>query len=105
MAARHHPDKAGDSQVAAAYFLILRHAQETLLDPVKRFAYDRFGPSALNWGPLGSKQDILRVSLLRLVLPQYLLTLGVMVLMNWIWWGSWGRYVSTYHCTAAAQLY
>lgn len=97
MAARHHPDKAGDNQVAAAYFLVLRHAQETLLDPVKRFAYDRFGPSALNWGPLGSKQDILRVSLLRLVLPQYLLTLGVMVLMNWIWWGSWGRYVSTCH--------
>ena len=44
-AARHmHPDKAGVAGVDA--FVSLRAAADVLTDPVKRFAYDHYGPSA-----------------------------------------------------------
>lgn len=43
---RFHPDKvgAGDRDRANAYFVHLKQARDIVLDPAKRFAYDRFGP-------------------------------------------------------------
>ena len=44
---RFHPDKiaAGiDREAANAYYIHLKHARDVILDPAKRFAYDRFGP-------------------------------------------------------------
>jgi hypothetical protein len=47
---RYHPDKVGprvDRDRANDYYVHLKHARDVVLDPVKRFAYDRFGPDIL----------------------------------------------------------
>ncbi|KAF2864671.1 hypothetical protein BDV95DRAFT_532495 [Massariosphaeria phaeospora] len=47
---RFHPDKVragGDREQASEYYVTLRHAKDIILDPAKRFAYDRFGPDVL----------------------------------------------------------
>jgi curved DNA-binding protein CbpA len=43
---RFHPDKvgAGDREAANAYYVHLKTMRDVVLDPAKRFAYDRFGP-------------------------------------------------------------
>ncbi|KAF2475936.1 uncharacterized protein BDR25DRAFT_253586 [Lindgomyces ingoldianus] len=48
---RFHPDKVGpnvDQEAANNYYVHLKHARDTILDPAKRFAYDRFGPDVLH---------------------------------------------------------
>ncbi|PWN48743.1 DnaJ-domain-containing protein [Violaceomyces palustris] len=47
LARKYHPDKVGDR--GQALFILLRKAHDVLQDPVKRFAYDRFGPEVLDW--------------------------------------------------------
>jgi curved DNA-binding protein CbpA len=45
---RFHPDKAGagaDRELANQYFVHLKALRDVVLDPAKRFAYDRFGPA------------------------------------------------------------
>ncbi|KAF3037936.1 hypothetical protein E8E12_004321 [Didymella heteroderae] len=47
---RFHPDKIApgiDREAANAYYVHLKHARDIILDPAKRFAYDRFGPDIL----------------------------------------------------------
>ncbi|RDX43389.1 DnaJ-domain-containing protein [Lentinus brumalis] len=46
-ARRYHPDRVG--QQGETLFIQVRDAYEALKSPVKRFAYDRFGPDALEW--------------------------------------------------------
>jgi curved DNA-binding protein CbpA len=44
---KYHPDKIGpnvDRDAANNYYVHLKHARDIILDPAKRFAYDRFGP-------------------------------------------------------------
>ncbi|KAF2128007.1 hypothetical protein P153DRAFT_432422 [Dothidotthia symphoricarpi CBS 119687] len=43
---KYHPDKVGagvDRELANNYYVHLKQARDVILDPVKRFAYDRFG--------------------------------------------------------------
>ncbi|CAD6887192.1 unnamed protein product [Tilletia controversa] len=51
LARQYHPDKLTDANrdTGEAYFLLVRKAHDTLVDPMTRFAYDRFGPSVLDW--------------------------------------------------------
>jgi curved DNA-binding protein CbpA len=45
---KYHPDKIGpnvDRDAANSYYVHLKHARDIILDPAKRFAYDRFGPN------------------------------------------------------------
>lgn len=46
---RYHPDKvsAKDRDWANDFYVHLKHARDIILDPAKRFAYDRFGPDIL----------------------------------------------------------
>ncbi|KAF2111996.1 hypothetical protein BDV96DRAFT_580968 [Lophiotrema nucula] len=47
---RFHPDKVAanvDRDRANDYYVHLKHARDIILDPAKRFAYDRFGPDIL----------------------------------------------------------
>lgn len=47
---KYHPDKVGpniDKDAANAYYVHLKHARDIILDPTKRFVYDRFGPDIL----------------------------------------------------------
>lgn len=48
---QYHPDKATgpDKQAIEAIYVQLKLARDNLVDPVKRFAYDRFGPGMLEW--------------------------------------------------------
>ncbi|ODN84457.1 hypothetical protein L202_00404 [Cryptococcus amylolentus CBS 6039] len=47
IARQHHPDRAGPG--SDDFFIAARKAYETLSDPVKRYAYDRFGPQIVDW--------------------------------------------------------
>ncbi|KAJ6015812.1 Heat shock protein DnaJ N-terminal [Penicillium herquei] len=102
LAAQHHPDKATLDNGSEAYFMFLRRAQETLVDPVKRFAYDRFGPDMQTWGEQKTMRDFVMRSLIKSVLPQYAGAFAMMVVCNWLWWANWGRYWRFY--TFAAML-
>ncbi|KAJ5096310.1 Heat shock protein DnaJ N-terminal [Penicillium alfredii] len=102
LAAQHHPDKIGLDSGSEAYFLYLRRAQETLVDPVKRFAYDRFGPDMNSWGEQKTARDFIMTALTRTIVPQYVGGFIVMVALNWLWWANWGRYWRFY--TFAALL-
>lgn len=47
---RFHPDKIGpnvDREAANQYFVHLKALRDVVLDPAKRFAYDRFGPDII----------------------------------------------------------
>ncbi|KAJ5389195.1 uncharacterized protein N7496_000263 [Penicillium cataractarum] len=92
VAAQFHPDKVGLDNGAEAQFIFLRRAQETLADPVKRFAYDRFGPDMLNWGEQKTMRDFVTASLSHAVIPQYIGGFATMIVLNWLWWANWGRY-------------
>lgn len=74
--------------------MFLKLAQDTLLDPAKRFAYDRFGPSILNWGNEKTMQDFLYAAMQRSIIPQYVGGFVTIIFLNFTWWSDWGRYVS-----------
>jgi len=50
-----HPDKTGSK--GEALFITVRDAFDSLKHPVKRFAYDRFGPDALIWQGVDTPRD------------------------------------------------
>ncbi|KAJ5532052.1 Heat shock protein DnaJ [Penicillium frequentans] len=104
LAAQHHPDKSGMDSGSDAYFMFLRRAQETLVDPMKRFAYDRFGPDMHNWGDQKTMRDFVMHSLLKSVLPQYVGGFVTMLVLNWLWWPNWGRYWRFYTFAALLTL-
>jgi hypothetical protein len=83
------PPSAG----ADAFFVYLKLAQDTLLDPARRFAYDRFGPDVTEWRDCQTMQDFLYAALSR-TLPQYIGGLVMIMLLNFFLWSPWGRYVS-----------
>lgn len=81
-------------------FLRLKIAQDTLVDPVKRFAYDRFGEEALRWGARESEKALSRYELvmagLNAMVPSYVVNLIMLAGLNWFWLGGWGSYVSCF---------
>lgn len=48
-ARRNHPDRPGIGAGGAERFREVRDAYEMLKNPVKRFAYERFGPEIISW--------------------------------------------------------
>ena len=99
LAALHHPDKVGGNGGMGQgddYFVYLKLAQDTLLDPARRFAYDRFGPDIVNWGPQErSMQDYLYTALQKSIVSQYVGGFLTIVFLNFTWWSDWGRYVGS----------
>ena len=94
-AAIHHPDKAvnaGDTITSEAYFVNLKTAQDTLLDPVKRFAYERFGPDMLEWQHCSSARDYLLAGL-QSTAPVYVGSIIVFVILSTLGYLQWGRFV------------
>lgn len=100
LAAQHHPDKLthGDGLDGGVdgLFVLLKMAQDTLLDPAKRFAYDRFGPDIVNWGAEKTREDFLYAAVQRSMIPQYAGGLITILFLNFTWWSDWGRYVSAF---------
>ena len=95
-AALHHPDKLGNNaggDISEAHFVHLKLAQDTLLNPIHRFAYDRFGPDMLRWEHCASIRDYIQVGF-RSYAPSYAMTALIMLLLGVMGYLNWGRYVS-----------
>ena len=58
---QYHPDKATGPDTAAieAVYIQLKLARDTLVDPAKRFAYDRFGPDIVQWRQCKTIRDFI----------------------------------------------
>jgi hypothetical protein len=92
LAAIHHPDKATASSTAGdGYFVHLKLAQDTLLNPVKRFAYDRFGPSVTEWQYCASYHDYLMRGV-QMTLPYYVGGAGFMYVLGLLGYLDWGKF-------------
>ncbi|MCJ1420538.1 hypothetical protein MMC32_006895 [Xylographa parallela] len=98
LAAKHHPDKAaasGDPAAPSGHFVHLKLAQDTLLNPTQRFAYDRFGPDALNWQHCSSIGDYLFQALGKFG-PTYLgagIMMTILGITGYLQWGRFWRYL------------
>jgi len=62
LAALYHPDKVTSSSEnpqadVNAYFVHLKTAADTLIDPARRFAYERFGPDIVSWQHCATIRD------------------------------------------------
>jgi DnaJ-class molecular chaperone with C-terminal Zn finger domain len=92
LAALYHPDKvAHKTPDANAYFVHLKTAADTLTDPAKRFAYDRFGPDIVNWQRCVTIRDFMARGAQALI-PYYGMTAICMYGLSLFGFLEWGRY-------------
>jgi hypothetical protein len=92
LAAIHHPDKVSSSTPSSeGYFVHLKLAQDTLLNPAKRFAYERFGPVMIEWQRCSSIRDYLAQGL-QSILPYYGAAAIVMYILGMLGYLDWGKY-------------
>lgn len=92
----HHPDKVSSAEARPAaerYYVYLKLARDTLADPAKRFAYDRFGPEMLEWKHCITVADFIMHGLQRHA-PSYLGGGVVMIMLGMLGYFGQGRYVS-----------
>ena len=102
LAALYHPDKISTEDpvahsAAEAYFVNLKSAQDTLSDPVKRFAYERFGPDVLKWQHCKTIRDYLVTGVQTSSLPLYAgsgFFLGILSFTSNLQWGRFWRYLA-----------
>ncbi|KAL4954909.1 hypothetical protein BDW69DRAFT_162146 [Aspergillus filifer] len=90
LAAQHHPDKLGAGS-SSDLFVHLKQAQDTLTNPVKRYAYDMWGPKVLEWKNVETAHEYFLAGLMKTV-PAYLISFFGLLLLNYTWWSDWGRY-------------
>ncbi|KAL7424478.1 hypothetical protein Q5752_000162 [Cryptotrichosporon argae] len=74
----HHPDRAGAD--GEARFIALRDAYEALADPVRRYAYDRFGPGIADI-KAASVREYVVAGLVR-SLGFYIVSAGIMLVLT-----------------------
>jgi hypothetical protein len=92
LAALHHPDKvASDDANASNYFLHLKTASDTLLDPARRFAYDRFGPEVVEWQHCKTIRDYVGRGAQQLI-PYYGVAAAFMYALGLLGYLDWGRF-------------
>lgn len=92
-----HPDKASGSDRARVQhiYLQLKVARDTLMDPAKRFAYDRFGPAILEWQGCSLVRDYVFAGLQN-VLVYYVgsvVALAVLGVLGYLRQGVFWRYL------------
>lgn len=80
---QYHPDKVSGADRAAveAIYVRLQLARDTLVDPAKRFAYDRFGPEILQWQGVKTIRDYVFTGVQNIA-GYYIGTGGVLVLLS-----------------------
>ncbi len=72
----------------------LKLAQDTLLAPAKRFAYERFGPAAVTqWQHCATVRDFV-VTGVQATLPYYVGGMLLLMVLSTLGYGEEGRYVS-----------
>jgi hypothetical protein len=95
----YHPDKISNPTPerlarADAHFVRLKLARDTLLSPARRFAYERFGPLALDaCKTCATKLEFVQAGLMRMV-PFYLAIAGSLMAVSYFGYVEYGRYVS-----------
>ncbi|TVY54833.1 Chaperone protein DnaJ [Lachnellula suecica] len=109
LAAIYHPDKVSSTSASASsqdYFVHLKLASDTLLNPAKRFAYERFGPSMLEWQRCSSIRDYVLQGL-QSILPYYgaaAIAMYVLGLLGYLDWGKYWRWL-TLLCLCVFELH
>ena len=92
LAAIHHPDKVSSSTPSSeGYFIHLKLAQDTLLNPAKRFAYERFGPGIADWQHCSSIRDYIMHGI-QSILPYYGGAAVFMYILGIFGYLTWGKY-------------
>jgi preprotein translocase subunit Sec63 len=94
---QYHPDKLQNPSPeqlvrAEAFYVHLKNARDTLAEPARRFAYERFGPDMLEWKHCLTKLDFLMVGV-KQVVPYYLISVFTLVAMGVFRYSEYGRYV------------
>ena len=99
LAAVHHPDKAAaglDADSVNAHFVHLKTASDTLLDPARRFAYERFGPDVVAWSSSGAAKCVtVRDFVARgaqVLVPYYAVAAAAMYALGLFGYLDWARY-------------
>jgi hypothetical protein len=95
LAARHHPDKTpsgSSADDAGDFFMHLKVAYDTLMDPAKRFAYDRFGPEILAWRGAAIIRDYVVRGVLHGILPHYGMAAVAVYIMGWLGYLNFAQY-------------
>ncbi|KAK4539737.1 hypothetical protein LTR36_010390 [Oleoguttula mirabilis] len=90
---QYHPDKASGPDKAAieAIYIQLKVARDTLIDPAKRFAYDRFGADILQWRQCKTIKDFVFAGVQRMT-SYYVGCGSVLVLFSVLSYLQQGRY-------------
>lgn len=91
---RYHPDKVTQAEhrsAAEALYINIKLARDTLVDPVKRFAYDRFGPSMLEWRQCTTIHDYVLAGATRAA-PLYIGSMIFLVGSGFLGYLEAGRY-------------
>lgn len=105
LAALFHPDKVREQSIPEDAFVQLKLAQDTILDPAKKFAYDRFGPGVVRVHQPGLKTTTDYVYLgLRSKLPEYFGNAAMLVVLNYVWLSKWGQFWRYYAIAVMAFL-
>lgn len=96
LAAVYHPDKVAPSAASDDFFRLLKTAQDTLLNPAARFAYDRFGPSINSWRNCSTIRDYLGVGITQTI-PYYgagAIFMYILGLLGYLQWGTYWRWLT-----------
>ncbi|KAL7276438.1 hypothetical protein RUND412_000577 [Rhizina undulata] len=89
LSVKFHPDKVGPD--GEEFFVVLKQAYETLLDPGKRFGYDRFGADTLAWrGCVTAREFLYRGA--QAIVPYYGAGVLFLVILNVMGKLEFGRY-------------
>ena len=69
----------------------LKTASETLVEPARRFAYERFGPDVVEWKNCATVRDyVLRGC--QVLVPYYCVAAAALYLLGLLGYLSWGKY-------------
>lgn len=96
LAAVYHPDKVAPSAASDDFFRLLKTAQDVLLNPAARFAYDRFGPSIHEWRNCTTIRDYLSVGIQQTI-PYYgagAIFMYILGLLGYLQWGTYWRWLT-----------
>lgn len=91
----YHPDKINDPsrrEAAESYYVHLKLARDTLLDPAKRFAYDRFGPQINEWRQCSTVRDFVLAGI-RALIPFYAGSGVFMLVFGYLGFFDFAKYV------------
>lgn len=98
LAALHHPDKVmsgtgggSTADTSADYFMHLKTASDTLVDPARRFAYERFGPTIASWQHCVTIRDYVGHGA-QILVPYYGFAAVAMYVLGLLGYLDWARY-------------